>query len=113
METKRKSAIKQNEMLGRILNIIIQNAQPDKIILFGSMARGENTEDSDYDFLIIKNDIENERKLTTAVYRAFYENKIPVPVDLIAVDTERWERNKSNRNMIYNTASEEGIVLYG
>jgi predicted nucleotidyltransferase len=113
MDAKRKLSIKHNEMLGRILNIIIQNAQPDKIILFGSMARGENTEDSDYDFLIIKNVIENERKLTSSVYRAFYENKIPVPVDLIAVDTNRWEKNKSNRNMIYNKASEEGIVLYG
>ena len=113
MDTERNSAIRQNEMLGRILNIIIKNSQPDKIILFGSMARGENTEDSDYDFLIIKHDIENERKLTSAVYRAFYENQIPVPVDLIAVDTERWEKNKSNRNMIYNTASTEGIVLYG
>lgn len=113
MEAKRKSTIKQNEMLETILNIIIQNAQPDKIILFGSMARGENTEDSDYDFLIIKKNIENERKLTTVVYRAFYENKIPVPVDLVAVDTKKWDKNKSNRNMIYNTASEEGIVLYG
>ena len=113
METKGKPSIKQNEMLETILKIIIKNAQPDKIILFGSMARGENKKDSDYDFLIIKNDIENERKLTSAVYRAFYENKIPVPVDLIAVDTKRWEKNKSNRNMIYNTASEEGIVLYG
>ena len=100
-------------MLKTILNIIIQNAQPDKIILFGSMARGENKKDSDYDLLVIKNEMENERKLTNTVYRAFYENKIPVPVDLIAVDTKRWEKNKSNRNMVYNTASTEGIVLYG
>lgn len=113
METKRRSVNKQNKLLRKILNVIIQYAHPDKIILFGSMARGESTEGSDYDFRIIKHDIGNERKLTSAVYRAFFENKISVPVDLIAIDSEKWEKNKSNKNMIYNTAFKEGIVLYG
>lgn len=42
-----------------ILNItqqIIEKYKPEKIILFGSAARGEWTPDSDADFLIIKND---------------------------------------------------------
>ncbi|MCK4542118.1 MAG: nucleotidyltransferase domain-containing protein [Spirochaetales bacterium] len=113
MGTKRRAVNKQDALVKKILNVILQSAHPDKVILFGSIARGEGTEDSDYDFLIIKNDIGNERKLTSAIYRAFYENKIPVPVDLIAVDSEKWEKNKYDKNMIYSTASKEGIILYG
>lgn len=40
--------------LQRILEILISRYQPEKIILFGSLATGEITEESDLDLLIIK-----------------------------------------------------------
>ncbi len=48
----RKAALKAE--LARILPIIIENYQPDKIILFGSLATGEVHEWSDIDLVIIK-----------------------------------------------------------
>ena len=39
--------------IDKIIPIIISIASPDQIILFGSYARGDNTEKSDLDLLII------------------------------------------------------------
>jgi predicted nucleotidyltransferase len=40
--------------IDKIISIIVSLASPDQIILFGSYARGDNTEKSDIDLLIIK-----------------------------------------------------------
>jgi predicted nucleotidyltransferase len=40
--------------IDKIIPIIVSIASPDKIILFGSYARGDNTEKSDIDLLVIK-----------------------------------------------------------
>lgn len=39
--------------LDRILNIIIENFNPEKVILFGSMANGNFNESSDIDLVVI------------------------------------------------------------
>jgi len=40
--------------IDKIISIIVSLASPDQIILFGSYARGDYTEKSDIDLLIIK-----------------------------------------------------------
>ncbi|GHV75345.1 hypothetical protein AGMMS49942_01660 [Spirochaetia bacterium] len=40
--------------IDKILPIVISLASPDQIILFGSYARGDNTQKSDIDLLIVK-----------------------------------------------------------
>lgn len=97
----------------KILNIIINISHPDKVILFGSHARGDANKDSDYDFMIIKKDLENERKITTKIYKAFLENHIKVPVDIIACSFDKWKKNLWKNYMIYHKVNKEGIILYG
>jgi uncharacterized protein len=46
---------KIQEIIHKIVEKIVKEYQPKKIILFGSYAYGEPTEDSDIDLLIIKN----------------------------------------------------------
>ena len=43
-----------NEIIEELKMIIIESEKPDKIILFGSYARGTASEDSDLDLMIIK-----------------------------------------------------------
>jgi len=83
METKLN-----NRIVNQLLTIILNKANPDKVILFGSHARGDAREDSDYDFIILKHNIENEREVTRPVYRELCESSIPVSVDLIAYNSE-------------------------
>jgi predicted nucleotidyltransferase len=104
---------KQNDpTLNKIIDIIVKTESPSKIILFGSRARGDNTDDSDYDILILKDTNENERKITTRVYKQFYEEHINKEIDLIAASTETMNRNLSATGFIYKKINEEGIVLY-
>ena len=42
-------------LISQIVDKIIREYQPKKIILFGSYAYGEPNEDSDIDLLIVKN----------------------------------------------------------
>ena len=46
-------------MINRIKEIIVENYHPDKIVLFGSYARGDFDEQSDIDILVIS-DREND-----------------------------------------------------
>lgn len=104
---------KQNDStLNKIVDIIIKTVSPRKIILFGSRARGDNSENSDYDILILNDSNENEREITTMVYRQFYEEHINKEIDLIAASTEKMTKNLSTTGFIYKNINEEGIVLY-
>ena len=74
----------------------------DRIMLFGSMARGDNDANSDYDFLISKGQL---RSLIQ--YMAFVnelESVLNRHVDVIT-DT-------SSDETIINTAINEGVLLY-
>lgn len=107
-----KREIKDKTII-KLLSIIINIAHPDKVILFGSHARGTTDEESDYDFIILKRDIKNERDVTRPIYRELCEKSIPVSVDLIACSFKKWEKNLNKNYMIYKKAHEEGIVIYG
>jgi len=84
----------------------------DRIILFGSRARGEAGRESDWDVLIT-----TEEKISRDTFWAFYIEAVRrlrednIKVDLIVIDRETFERKKDVVNTIANEASVEGVVL--
>ena len=99
--------------IDRIIQIIISIASPDQIILFGSYAIGNNTEKSDIDLLILKKGLKNSLDIIDSIYMAFYENKIKVSVDLLAIDFNRYNELNNEIGYIYKTIKKQGKVLYG
>jgi len=99
--------------IDKIVPIIVSLASPDQIILFGSYARGDYTDKSDIDLLIIKKDLKNGREINNILYRAFFDNKIDVPIDLISVDYNKYNELNNTIGYIYKTIKEEGKILYG
>jgi predicted nucleotidyltransferase len=99
--------------IDKIISIIVSLASPDQIILFGSYARGDNTQKSDIDLLIIKKDIKNGLNIIDSIYMAFYENKIMIPVDLLTIDYNKYVKINNEIGCIYKTIKEQGKVLYG
>ena len=97
----------------KIISIIVSMASPDQIILFGSYARGDTNEKSDIDLLIIKKELKNSFNIIDSIYRAFYENKIKIPVDLLAIDYNKYNEINNEIGYIYKTIKEQGVVLYG
>ena len=100
-------------MIEQIINIIIATVEPDKIILFGSYARGDYKKDSDLDVLILKKGLKNERVATNSLYTEFFNNKISIPIDLIAIDYDKYYRLNNDIGYIYKTIEKEGKVIYG
>jgi predicted nucleotidyltransferase len=99
--------------IDKIIPIIVSLASPDQIILFGSYARGDNTEKSDIDLLVIKKGLKNGLDIIDSIYMAFYENKIMVPVDVLTIDYNKYIKINNEIGYIYKTIKEQGKVLYG
>jgi predicted nucleotidyltransferase len=109
VQTIATSRALQDEALQEIVRRIVQFAQPEKIILFGSGARGTLSPNSDLDLLVIKSGA-HRRKLAQAIYRQLYG--VGYPVDVIVVTPEDIRRYGNNPDLIIEPALREGKVLY-
>lgn len=98
------------KVLKKAIKSIVDTANPDKIILFGSRAKGTAKKDSDYDFLVLKNRVSNKRKLGQKIYMNF--DSIGAPVDLIVEETAVYEKHKNKSYKMYNEISNDGAVVY-
>ena len=90
---------------------IIEKYEPEKIILFGSAARGESGSDSDADFLIIKKETpfygaDRIRELSRMVNRN-------IPVDFLVYRPEEFEKRVEMGDPFLKAIIKEGKVLYG
>jgi len=99
--------------IDKIIPIINSIASPDQIILFGSYARGNYTHKSDIDLLIVKKDLKNGNDIIDSIYRAFYENKINISVDLLTIDYKKYNELNNKTGYIYKTIKEQGKIIYG
>lgn len=99
------------ETLQEIVRRIVETVAPEKIILFGSAARGEMGPDSDLDLLIVKS-CENQRETAWAIRRKLIGIGIGIPKDIIVVTPEDIERHKETIGLIVRPALKEGRVIY-
>jgi predicted nucleotidyltransferase len=96
--------------LAEIVRRLIAAIDPDRIILFGSRARGDASPDSDYDLLIVKDTAERTLLLAQKGYRALLG--LPGPVDLIVETPERIANLRDCPWVIHHDAVREGRILY-
>lgn len=89
---------------------VIQDFNPQKVILFGSRARGTNREDSDIDLMVIKDAIQDKKLETISLYRALWKKKL-YP-DIVLVTKAHFEEWRDTTNHICNEAALDGKVIY-
>ena len=95
--------------LDNIIDRIVDVAAPDRIILFGSSARGEAGRYSDVDLLIIK---DGEDALTV-MSRIYAEMRgVGTTVDALVVSSDDVERYKDSHALVIKPALDEGVVVY-
>lgn len=99
-----------NTSLRKAIDIIVKTTDPDKIILFGSRAKGGFKEESDYDVCVLKKGVEHRRKLAQQIYRSLYG--VGASIDIIVETPERFEELKENPFLIYNEIAGHGKVVY-
>ena len=98
------------KVLENMIEKIRSVAGPERIILFGSAARGTMTTDSDMDLLVIKNHLQDQRSEAVRIRKALAEFRIPV--DIIVMSVERFEETKNVIGGIAYPAYKYGRILY-
>ena len=83
---------------------------PDKIILFGSHARGDARPDSDVDLLVVMHPNGSKRARAVEIYGLLAG--MGVPKDVIVVTPEEFEAYRDAPGTVIRTARQEGKVLY-
>ena len=95
-----------------IVRKIVQEIQPQKIILFGSYARGDYGGDSDLDlFIMVEDGKESSRLIRRRIDGLLWGRRFPI--DLIVRNKQEIEWNFKAKNSFYvHHIFEEGKVLY-
>lgn len=94
-----------------LLRPVIAHFQPRKVILFGSQARGDAGDDSDYDlFVIVEDDTPPERLSWQSKYEA--RRTYHRAVDIVACRASVFERKRGVAGSLSNIADREGVVVY-
>ncbi len=100
-----------NKEAKEIAEVVAKKYKPEKIILFGSVARGEIRKDSDIDLCIIKKTKLPRYKRIWKVYELIRDMDYKYGVEpIIFTPTEFQEREKNNyfvRNIL-----KDGKILY-
>ena len=99
-----------NDLIGDIVRRIVQTAQPDKIILFGSRARGDARPDSDFDVLVIKESSEPRYRRSVPLYVALAN--LPAEVEVMVYTPEEIEEWRKVPQAFVTTAVREGTTIY-
>ena len=98
------------KVLQDIVRRIVTVTHPEKIILFGSAARGEMGPNSDVDLLVIKRGRFHRGRLTEAVYTGLHG--AGAAVDVILVTPEEIDRYRDAHCLVIAPALRDGKVVY-
>ena len=96
-------------ILDNIISRIVEVADPERIILFGSAARGDMNRHSDVDLLIVK-DGADPLDLMGQIYQNLHG--VGAAVDAFVVTPQAVERYKNSHALIIKPALQEGKVVY-
>jgi uncharacterized protein len=99
-----------DNLIDNIVRRIVETAQPDKIILFGSRARGDARPESDIDLLVIQESTEPGYRRDAALYLALAG--LNAPVDVMTYTPEEIRDWSEVPLAFITTAVREGKVVY-
>lgn len=99
-----------SSLLREIVRRVVTAIDPDRILLFGSRARGDAAGESDYDLLVIKSTADRTLSLEKTAYRAMVG--VLASVDILVETPERLERLRNAPGLVFGDALREGVVVY-
>ena len=97
-------------LIKEMVQRIVAGFNPEKVILFGSYARGTAGTDSDVDLLVVMRVRGSKRKIQLRIRTALHD--ILLPKDVIVSDVAEFDWRKDVVGTIEWPAAHEGKVLY-
>jgi predicted nucleotidyltransferase len=92
-------------------DLIVARFDPERVVLFGSFARGEATEDSDVDLLVELGGDELLKGRGNPIHHAL-ALAFRQPTDVILRTSDEVRKFRDNPYTVIHRAFSEGIVLY-
>ena len=96
------------------LRVLVEQFQPQQVILFGSYAYGKPDEHSDVDLLIIKELEQSPVREAISVRKAWRPVRAsvgPIPFDLLVTSPEDHEQRRAHSGGFYEEIVQRGIQL--
>ena len=101
-------------LIDRMARRIVREVDPQRILLFGSWARGEAKEHSDVDLLVVEREPfgqnRSRRQEAARIWRCLSEFRVPTDILVYSVgEVDQW---RDSRYHVVGRALREGKVLY-
>ncbi|MBF0292765.1 MAG: nucleotidyltransferase domain-containing protein [Nitrospinae bacterium] len=109
-DTKSMNDLETGKQIGEMARRIAEKFQPDRIILFGSHARGEANFDSDVDLLVLMNVSGSRREMANRIDLALADRELPV--DVIVMTPEQFEKDRHFAGTLARPVDRDGRILY-
>ena len=100
------------EMRRAIVKRIVAVIAPEKIVLFGSRARGTHRPESDVDLVVVSQSTEPRYKRAVPIYAALSELPIEVDLDVMVYTPGEIETWSEASAAFVTTALRDGTILY-
>ena len=94
------------ELVRRIVEVV----HPQRIILFGSAARGDMRPDSDIDVLVVMPEGVHRRRTAQELHERLFG--FLMPVDILVTTPADLEKHKDNLGLVYHRILREGREIY-
>ena len=106
------SDVQVDQLIARIAERIGREYKPQKVILFGSYARGKPTEDSDIDLFIVKDTDARMVDRFVEVKRLIYDPQLRIPVSPLVYTPQELEERLDMGDDFVEEIMSEGKVPY-
>src|SRR5215471_16670519 len=98
------------QTLEELVHRIVEVVHPQRIILFGSAARGDMRPDSDIDVLVVMPEGVHRRRTAQELHERLFG--FPMAVDILVATPTDLEKHKDNIGLIYHRILREGREIY-
>jgi predicted nucleotidyltransferase len=99
-----------SKTIDELIQRIVEEVHPLRIILFGSAATGEVRANSDIDLLVVMPEGVHRRRIAQSLYQKIVG--LGVPFDILVATPDDLQKHKNNIGLIYRTILQEGREVY-
>ena len=100
------------QTLQHIVRRLVESYQPQRIILFGSLAYGEPDQDSDIDLLVVKDTTESPLERRVRVRQLVTDPQRRIPFSPLVLTPAELEQRLALGDAFYQEIVRRGRVLY-